>query len=534
MIDERLIRSAQAFDEKWTTATTNISLRMKAWLAETSDTLGKLADSPFFSKLVTAATMLPVIGTPIALGRSAYNAVAGAAAPSAVNDPQRRLEGSFQLVSAENDRVASSSRTKLTADTQKLLSIESQRIGLLGATATVDQQVRAAEIGLDQARLNGIDLTDKQRAAVLQLAREQALGITAMKQQADATRIQAETLGMSAGAAAEFTAVQTRLAEALRNKQALTDQDIAQIRAQAAALGQAAQAAEQARVRQDIRFGSATALLSPDDIQIAQQLKGLYPDVATALASVEAAGLRTNAALSQVSSTISGDLVTGITDALDGTKSFGQAFSDTSKLVIRAIEEMIVKLLVVGPLMRSLQSSFGGLTGGSGDFGSLFGSAGVTYGTPGAAGRNLFGPIAPSALGNIFSRGNIVPFARGGVVTRPTLFPMANGGTGLMGEAGPEAVMPLRRGADGRLGVSAGGIGGGAANDNGAAGSVVVNIYNAPSGSDPQTSVSRTNNGTQVDIMFKNAVTGLMVDDASRNGPISQAIAARQRGFRGA
>lgn len=58
-----------------------------------------------------------------------------------------------------------------------------------------------------------------------------------------------------------------------------------------------------------------------------------------------------------------------------------------------------------------------------------------------------------------------------------------------------------------------------------------MNIYNAPSGSDPQTSVSRSNNGTQVDIVFKNAVTGLMVDDAARNGPISQAISSRQKGF---
>jgi len=45
-----------------------------------------------------------------------------------------------------------------------------------------------------------------------------------------------------------------------------------------------------------------------------------------------------------------------------------------------------------------------------------------------------------------------MPFARGGVVSGPTTFPM-QGGTGLMGEAGPEAIMPLTRGADGRLGV---------------------------------------------------------------------------------
>lgn len=61
------------------------------------------------------------------------------------------------------------------------------------------------------------------------------------------------------------------------------------------------------------------------------------------------------------------------------------------------------------------------------------------------------------ADGGVFDKGQVVDrFQRGGVVTGPTLFPMANG-MGLMGEAGPEAVMPLKRGADGKLGVSGGG-----------------------------------------------------------------------------
>lgn len=50
----------------------------------------------------------------------------------------------------------------------------------------------------------------------------------------------------------------------------------------------------------------------------------------------------------------------------------------------------------------------------------------------------------------------VVPFARGGVVSAPTYFPM-QGALGLMGEAGAEAIMPLSRGPDGRLGVAASG-----------------------------------------------------------------------------
>jgi hypothetical protein len=49
-------------------------------------------------------------------------------------------------------------------------------------------------------------------------------------------------------------------------------------------------------------------------------------------------------------------------------------------------------------------------------------------------------------------------FASGGIIDKPTVFPFAKG-IGLMGEAGPEAIMPLRRGKDGRLGVGGGGGG---------------------------------------------------------------------------
>lgn len=57
------------------------------------------------------------------------------------------------------------------------------------------------------------------------------------------------------------------------------------------------------------------------------------------------------------------------------------------------------------------------------------------------------------AKGAAFQGGSVVPFATGGVVSSPTYFPMSRGRTGLMGEAGPEAILPLRRGPDGRLGV---------------------------------------------------------------------------------
>jgi len=60
--------------------------------------------------------------------------------------------------------------------------------------------------------------------------------------------------------------------------------------------------------------------------------------------------------------------------------------------------------------------------------------------------------ILPFADGAAFSQGRVMPFANGGIVSGATPFGM-RGGMGVMGEAGPEAIMPLARGADGKLGV---------------------------------------------------------------------------------
>lgn len=67
-------------------------------------------------------------------------------------------------------------------------------------------------------------------------------------------------------------------------------------------------------------------------------------------------------------------------------------------------------------------------------------------------GSKWFSSLVPNENGNAFHGGRVIPFADGGVVTTPTFFPM-RGATGLMGEAGAEAIMPLTRAANGKLGV---------------------------------------------------------------------------------
>jgi phage-related minor tail protein len=110
-----------------------------------------------------------------------------------------------------------------------------------------------------------------------------------------------------------------------------------------------------------------------------------------------------------------------------------------------------IKSMTVGAMGSSLPMDGGGLLGGlfkgiGSIVGSLFGGGGG-----GAS-------ATPFAKGGVFSRGMVMPFAQGGVVGAPTYFPLGRG-LGVMGERGAEAVMPLARGPDGKLGVRSGGGG---------------------------------------------------------------------------
>ena len=128
-----------------------------------------------------------------------------------------------------------------------------------------------------------------------------------------------------------------------------------------------------------------------------------------------------------------GDAFTSI---IDGTKSAKEAFKDMAKSIIKQLLDVLVIQRLVG--------SVGTAT-----------SAGT-----GLAG--LFSGTLASANGNVFSGGSQVQaYANGGVVSGPTNFPMSGNKMGLMGEAGPEAIMPLKRGSNGKLGVQMEGGGGG-------------------------------------------------------------------------
>jgi phage-related minor tail protein len=123
-----------------------------------------------------------------------------------------------------------------------------------------------------------------------------------------------------------------------------------------------------------------------------------------------------------------------MTSAFSSSITGGKQFDDVLKSLALRVSDLAVRL-AFKPLEKSLSSGIEGLLGG------LF--------NVGSAGTG----VQANALGAI------KPFAAGGVIGTPSYFPMLGGGVGLAGEAGPEAIMPLARGPDGRLGVS--GSGGG-------------------------------------------------------------------------
>jgi len=190
-------------------------------------------------------------------------------------------------------------------------------------------------------------------------------------------------------------------------------------------------------------------------------------------------------------------------DSADALVEFGltgkKSFSDFADSVIKDILRMIVYQTMMQPLMSGISGAVSGFFSGAGAGGGAVGSV----------------PVAV-AKGGVFSHGNITPFARGGVVSRPTIFPMARG-MGLMGEAGPEAVMPLTRLPGGDLGVKSGG-----------GNNIKINIINN-NGSDVSTQQSETSQGLQLDVMIDQAVAKKMGQaGSSSNRVLRQTFGARE------
>jgi len=140
----------------------------------------------------------------------------------------------------------------------------------------------------------------------------------------------------------------------------------------------------------------------------------------------------------------------GLKSYYDSIKDFGKQFSDATVNALKGMEDAFVKFALTGKLsFRDMTRSI---------------LADLTRIYVRKAMVNTLGSIFPflaNAKGNAFNQGLVKKYAKGGVVSEPTFFKYGSGGSGkfgLMGEAGsPEAILPLKRGRSGNLGVEASG-----------------------------------------------------------------------------
>ena len=165
--------------------------------------------------------------------------------------------------------------------------------------------------------------------------------------------------------------------------------------------------------------------------------------------------------------------LTGLEDAfVDFTMTGKAGFSDLANSMISDLARIAYKAMVITPILQGLT----GGKGGGGPLGAILGGVVGGLGSGGGSGAGAasamsnFNPgfgaglgLSFQADGGVFSGGDISDFS-GGIVARPTLFSYGRrfsafaGGGGLMGEAGPEAILPLERGSNGRLGLAMSGL----------------------------------------------------------------------------
>jgi lambda family phage tail tape measure protein len=169
------------------------------------------------------------------------------------------------------------------------------------------------------------------------------------------------------------------------------------------------------------------------------KIRAFIGDARRELANLEAVAIRVSQGIGDA---IGNSLANGITGLIEGTTSAKEVFANFLKsigqMLVQEGTKMIATYIAIG-----IAKMFAGM-GNSIAPGPVATSAGVVQ-KPG-----FFGP--GFAKGGTFSNS---------IVSSPTLFKFADGGTtrtGLMGEAGPEAIMPLKRGSDGSLGVQATGL----------------------------------------------------------------------------
>ncbi|WP_336341249.1 phage tail tape measure protein [Pseudomonas atacamensis] len=164
--------------------------------------------------------------------------------------------------------------------------------------------------------------------------------------------------------------------------------------------------------------------------------------------------------------TLFGNAFSSMEDAVVNFAMTGKlSFADFTKSILADMARIATRQASSALLSSLVGAATSYFTGGGGGNGLAAGSAGATSSNLGASSAGYSGSYFPQALGGAWSSG-VQMFANGGafannIVSTPTAFGIAGGRAGVMGEAGPEAIMPLTRTSSGKLGVLAAGGGSG-------------------------------------------------------------------------
>lgn len=169
-----------------------------------------------------------------------------------------------------------------------------------------------------------------------------------------------------------------------------------------------------------------------------------YADQASDLSSMAATA--TSEILDATTNSISNNLTNVLTGAASFKDGMSNIFSSLGETVIKTLIQMATQALIT----KAIMASFGGGAGGL--FGSLFGGASGAA-SSGTAIQSAGANFSFNALGGVYDSPSLSAYSNG-VYSTPQYFAFAKG-AGVFGEAGPEAIMPLTRGADGSLGVRA-------------------------------------------------------------------------------
>ncbi|WP_244434841.1 phage tail tape measure protein [Afipia sp. P52-10] len=302
--------------------------------------------------------------------------------------------------------------------------------------------------------------------AIREQARERLLAAEQSKQSAQLEiDLIGRTMAEQVMARANLQARQQLEQEAARNRTQFDEAEYARLVKINQELGRKAQLRAEADLRSRVQFETDTLFMSPSDQRIAQEMRNIYGSGwQSQMNSALAMQMRMNDTLRDYGSIASSSFVTfgqNIRNGQNAMEALRNAGLDalgkiSDKLIQMAADDLIGRALGGG---RSSGGGLFGLIGGLFGDGSSGGAQWVNgYNVAATGGVNPF-PL-PSYDGNVFSQGRVIPHELGGVVDRLGAFAMANGNIGTIAEKEPEAIMPLKRGSDGKLGVSASGGGG--------------------------------------------------------------------------